>query len=62
MIIVKIENKTTLENALKQLKNKVIKTRQAKNLLFRKEYKKKSVERREEIKKAIYKEKLNKLK
>ena len=62
MIIIKLENKTTLESALKQLKNKVIKTKQSKILLSRKEYKKKSVERREEIKKAIYRERLNKLK
>lgn len=62
MIIVKIENKTSLENALKLLKNKVIKTKQSKILFNKKEYKKDSVKRREEIKKAIYREKLNKLK
>lgn len=62
MIIINIDNKTTLENALKQLKSKVIRTKQSKNLLSRKEYKKKSVRRREEIKKAIYKERINKLK
>lgn len=62
MIIVELNNKVNIESALKQLKAKVIKTKQSKVLLNRKEYKKKSVSRREEIKKAIYKERINKLK
>jgi ribosomal protein S21 len=43
-----------LEKALKQLKSKVIKTKQNQILTERKEYKKKSVKRRSQILKAIY--------
>jgi small subunit ribosomal protein S21 len=57
MIIVPIKNNENIERALKTLKSKVIKTKQNKILLGRKEYTKKSVERRAEITKAIYKEK-----
>lgn len=62
MIIVNIDKNTPIEKALKVLKNKVIKTKQSQELFNRKEYKKKSVSRREQILKAIYIEKLSKLK
>jgi small subunit ribosomal protein S21 len=62
MIIIKLDNKTTLEVGLRQLKNKLFKTRQNRLLQERKEYKKKSVLRREEIKKAIFRERLSKSK
>lgn len=62
MIIVNIDKNTPIEKALKVLKNKVIKTKQSQELFDRKEYKKKSVSKREQILKAIYIEKLDKLK
>lgn len=47
-----------IERALKELKSKVIKTRQNSFLNDRKEFKKKSVLKRNQIKKAIYVQKL----
>lgn len=54
MIIIKLDNKMSLEKALKLYKSKVIKTRQQSELNERKEYQKKSVKKRLELKKAIY--------
>jgi len=55
MLIVKIkEGKGGIERALKELKSKVIKTRQMRELQDRKEYEKPSVKRRNIIKKASY--------
>ena len=57
MLIVHVK-KNDIEKALKELKSKVIKTRQNSHLNYRKEFTKKSVERREVLSKAIYKQKL----
>ncbi len=54
MLIIEIKNGDNLEKALKQLKSKVIKTKQNQILNERKEYKKKSVKKRSQILKAIY--------
>lgn len=54
MIIVQIKNNENIEKALKNLKSKVIKTKQQQVLLDRKEYTKKSVRKRTERLKAIY--------
>jgi small subunit ribosomal protein S21 len=54
MLIIEIKNRDNLEKALKQLKSKVIKTKQNQILTERKEYKKKSVKKRSQILKAIY--------
>lgn len=54
MLVIEIKNGENLEKALKQLKSKVIKTKQNQILTERKEYKKKSVKRRAQILKAIY--------
>ena len=54
MLIVDINGKMSIDAALKKLKSKYIKTKMSKELLERKEYKKKSVERRDVIKKAKY--------
>lgn len=61
MLIIEIENGKNLEKALKQLKSKVIKTKQNQILTERKEYIKKSVKKRSQILKGIYvqKKKLN---
>lgn len=56
MLIVKVK-KNEIEKALKELKSKVIKTRQNSFLNDRKEYKKKSVVKRQILNKAIYREK-----
>lgn len=48
------EGKGGIEKALKELKSKVIKTRQMRELQDRKTFTKKSVKRRESKKKAIY--------
>lgn len=53
MLIVKVK-KNDIERALKELKSKVIKTRQNSILNDRKEFTKKSVSERQKIKKAIY--------
>ena len=58
MLIVKLDKNTNIERALKQLKSKVIKTRQSSQLVERKEYEKKSVKKRKILKKAIYVQKL----
>jgi len=52
MIIVQVKN--SIEQALKQYKFKVYKTKQIQMLQERKEFKKPSVVRRSEIKKAKY--------
>lgn len=54
MIIVQIKNNENIEKALKNLKSKVIKTKQQQVLMDRKEYTKKSVRKRTERLKAIY--------
>lgn len=54
MLIIEIKGGDNLEKALKQLKSKVIKTKQNQILTERKEYKKKSVKKRSQILKAIY--------
>jgi ribosomal protein S21 len=57
MLIIKIDKKTSIEKALKVLKNKVIKTRQGQELVNRKTYVKKSDKKRNQIQKAIYAQK-----
>jgi small subunit ribosomal protein S21 len=54
MLIIDIRNSESLERALKQLKRKVIDTKQLQNLRDRKEFVKPSVKRRSEINKAKY--------
>jgi ribosomal protein S21 len=54
MLIVKVKEKGGIERALKDLKSKVIKTRQVRELQNRKEFIKKSVRVREQRKKAVY--------
>ena len=54
MIVVKVENGTSLEKALKTLKRKWDKSKAIKELRERKEFTKKSVKRRQEILKAEY--------
>jgi small subunit ribosomal protein S21 len=56
MLIVKVKN-GGVEKALKELKSKVIKTRQNSHLNERKEYTKKSVKKRQILNKVKYKEK-----
>jgi len=58
MLIVEIKNGENIERALKNLKSKVIKTKQNQILFERKEFTKKSVLKRNQILKASYKEKL----
>jgi small subunit ribosomal protein S21 len=53
MLIVQVK-KNDIERALKELKSKVIRTRQNSHLNYRKEYTKKSVEKRQTLQKAIY--------
>lgn len=57
MLIVQVK-RGDIERALKELKSKVIKTRQNSHLNYRKEFTKKSVEKRQELQKAIYKQKI----
>lgn len=57
MIIVQVKNSGSIEQALKQYKFKVYKTKQIQKLQERQEYKKPSVVRRAEVKKAIYNQK-----
>lgn len=57
MLIIKVK-RGDIERALKELKSKVIKTRQNSNLNYRKEFTKKSVEKRQELQKAIYVQKI----
>ena len=54
MLIIKIEEKDTIEKALKRLKRKFDKTKVVKELRERKYFIKKSVKKREQKKKAIY--------
>ena len=54
MLKVKIDEKTPLEKALKQLKGKVIKTKQNEKLRERLQYEKPSVTRRAQKLKAKY--------
>lgn len=56
MLIV-IVKKNNIEKAIKELKSKVIRTRQNSHLNNRKEFTKKSVERRQTLQKAIYRQK-----
>lgn len=58
MIIIDINNKQTLDKALKVLKTKVIQTKQNELLRERKEYTKKSVKLRVQKLKAIHKQNL----
>jgi len=58
MIIVKIKKKGNIEKVLKDLKSKVIKTRQSSELMERKYFQKKSVKKRNQINKAIHVQKL----
>lgn len=53
MLIVKVHNQN-IEKALKELKNKVIKVKQVKELTKRKTFIKKSDIKREQKRKAIY--------
>jgi ribosomal protein S21 len=54
MLIIKIDGKKSIDNALKNLKNKFIKTGISKELHERKTFKKKSVIKRDTVKKARY--------
>lgn len=54
MIIVKVKNASSIEQALKQYKFKVYKTKQTEKLRERQEFTKKSVKRRNQIQKATY--------
>lgn len=54
MLIVKVDKNGNIEKALKELKSKVIKTRQNSELNNRKEYVKNSIKNRQEKNKAIY--------
>lgn len=62
MIIINLNNGENIEKALKTLKSKVIKTKQTQQLFDRKEYKKPSVKKRTTLLKAVYNEKMRKLK
>ena len=57
MLLVEV-NKGNIEKALKDLKCKLIRTKQNAMLFGRKEFVKKSVQKRDEKKKAIYIQKL----
>ena len=54
MLIIKIEKKTNIEKALKQLKSKVIRTKQSKKLRDNKHFSKPSEKKRLAKGKAIY--------
>ena len=54
MLIVKLNKKTSIEKALKQLKSKVIRTKQMRELRERKQFTKPSEKRRLQIQKAKY--------
>lgn len=56
MLIVNVKNSGNIERALKELKSKVIKTRQVRELQERKEYVKNSVKKRKTKLKAIHNE------
>lgn len=54
MLIVKLNKKTNIEKALKQLKSKVIRTKQIRELRDRKQFTKPSQKRRLQKQKAVY--------
>ena len=54
MIIVPVKNEKSIEQALKNYKFKIYKTKQLQKLQERKEYKKPSVKRRAQLQKAKY--------
>ena len=54
MLKVKVKDQSSIDRALKILKNKVVKTGQLKQLRARQEYVKPSIKRRDQLKKAIY--------
>lgn len=56
MLIVKVNKNGEIEKALKELKSKIIKTRQNSLLNSRKEFKKKSITKRDVKKRAIYRQ------
>ena len=58
MLIVKLDKKTNIEKALKQLKSKVIRTKQLRKLRDRKQFTKPSQIKRLEKQKAMYKQHL----
>ena len=57
MLIIKVDKRKGIENALREYKSKVIKTRQSKEINKRKEFVKPSVIKRQELNKAKYVEK-----
>ena len=54
MLIIKLEKKTNIEKALKQLKSKVIRTKQSKKLRDNKHFSKPSEKKRLAKQKAVY--------
>jgi small subunit ribosomal protein S21 len=54
MIIIKVKSRDQIEQALKQYKFKVYKTKQTEQLRDRQEFTKKSVKRRAQKQKAVY--------
>lgn len=54
MIIIKVKNPSSIEQALKQYKFKVYKTKQTEQLRDRQEFTKKSIKKRSQVNKAIY--------
>jgi small subunit ribosomal protein S21 len=54
MLIVEVDKRGGIEKALKELKSKVIKTRQNSLLNERREFTKKSVQKRQQKIKAVY--------
>ena len=58
MLIVQVTKNGGIERAIKELKSKVIKTRQNSHLNDRKEFKKKSVLKRQILNKAIYRQQI----
>lgn len=58
MLIVPVKEGENIERALKKFKKKFERTGTVKELRNRQHFTKPSVERREEVKKAIYKEKM----
>jgi small subunit ribosomal protein S21 len=54
MLIVEVDKRGGIERALKELKSKVIKTRQNSLLNDRREFTKKSVQKRQQKIKAVY--------
>ncbi|MDR3350195.1 MAG: 30S ribosomal protein S21 [Prevotellaceae bacterium] len=58
MIIVQIKEGENIERALKKFKRKFEKTGVIRELRVRKNFEKKSVKRRDEIKRAVYRQRL----